>query len=125
MKTLIIKILNKIFNFFKRLGNKTYKQCETSIEERLNSELESEVFILKEILENNDFKLLANYNGIYMYSGINGRMTINNSSYFDGWDWALDYNHQTGTATAFGRVRYVHELQQVLENNHIDIQIKI
>ena len=125
MKAFIIKILNRIFNFFKRLSNKTDKQCKTLVGERLNSELKSNVFINKEILENNDFKLLASYNGIYMYSGINGRMMIHNSHYFDGWDWHLDYDNKTGTATSFGRIHYVHELQQVLKNNHIDTQIKV
>ena len=125
MKTLIIKILDKIFNFFKGLGNKTNKQCEISTKKILNSNLESKAFITKDILEDNNFNLLVNANGIYVYSGINGRLIINNSCYFDGWDWDLDYDRQTGTATAFGRVRYVHELQQVLENNHIDIRIKV
>lgn len=85
----------------------------------------SKSFITPDILENNNFKLLGKGNGIYAYSGINGRITINNSRYFDGWDWTLDYNRQTGTATSFGRIHYAHELQQVLENNHIDIQIKV
>lgn len=125
MKTLIIKILDKIFNFFKGLGNKTDKQCKNPTEEIINSKLESKVFITRDILEDNNFKLLVNANGIYVYSGINGRLTINNSRYFDGWGWDLDYDRQTGTATAFGRIRYVHELQQVLENNHIDTQIKV
>ena len=125
MKSLIIKVLNKIFSFFKRLDNKADQQHKTSIEERVNSKLESKVFITRNILEDNNFKLLLNINGIYAYSGINERLTINNSRYFDGWDWALDYDRQTGTATSFGRIRYVHELQQVLENNHIDIQIKV
>lgn len=125
MKTLIIKILDKIFNFFKGLGNKTDKQCKIPTEEIINSKLESKVFITRDILEDNNFKLLVNANGIYVYSGINKRLTISNSRYFDGWDWDLDYDCQTGTATAFGRIRYVHELQQVLENNHIDTQIKV
>lgn len=124
MKALIIKILDKIFNFFKGFGNKTNKQCKITTEETLNSNLESKAFITKNILEDNNFNLLVNADGIYVYSGINGRLIINNSRSFDGWDWDLDYDRQTGTATAFGRIRYVHELQQVLENNHIDTQIK-
>ena len=121
----IIKIFNQILTFFKGLSNKTIKQSKITTEETLNSNLESKVFITKDILEDNNFNLLVNTNGIYVYSGINGRLIINNSRYFNGWDWALDYDRQTGLATAFGRIRYVYELQQVLENNHIDIQIKV
>jgi hypothetical protein len=121
----IMKIFNRILTFFKKLSNKTIKQCETPTEETLNSNLESEVFITRDILEANNFKLLLQGNGAYIYSGINRRLVINDSRYFDGWDWTLDYNPQIGTATAFGRVRYVHELQQVLENNHVDIRIKV
>lgn len=125
MKEFIIKILNKIFDIFKRFGNKPNQQCKTPTEKILNSNLESKVFITHDILENNNFNLLVNANGIYVYSGINGRFTMNNSRYFNGWEWELDYDRQTGLATSFGRVRYVHELQQVLENNHIDTQIKV
>lgn len=121
----MIKILNKIFNFFKILGNKTDGQSKTPIKEKLNSNLESEIFITRNILENNNFKLLANIYDYCTYSGIDGRLIIKNSHYFNSWDWTLDYNCQTGTAKAFGRICYVHELQQVLENNHFDIQIKV
>ena len=120
----IMKIFNRVLTFFKKLSNKTIKQCETPTEETLNSNLESEVFITRDILEANNFKLLLQGNGAYIYSGINGRLKISNSRYFDGWDWGLDHSRQTGFAT-FGRIRYVHELQQVLENNHIDVRIKI
>lgn len=125
MITQIIKVFNQILTFFKRLINKTDQQHETLTEEKLNSNLESKVFITPDILENNNFKVLLKGNGIHVYSGINRRLVINNSRYFDGWDWTLDYNPQTGSATSFGRIRYVHELQQVLENNHIDTQIKV
>lgn len=125
MKTLVIKIFNQILTFFKKLSNKTTKQSKISTEETLNSKSESEIFITQDILEFNNFKLVTNINDYYAYSDINGRLTINNSYHFDGWDWVLDYNRQTGGATSFGRIRYVHELQQVLKNNHIDIQIKV
>ena len=125
MKALIIKILNKIFNFFKKLGNQTNQQHKTSIEEKVNFNLESEIFITRNILEDNNFKLLTNINDYCAYSSIDGRLIIKNSHYFNSWDWTLDYNDKTGTATAFGRIRYVHELQQVLKNNHFDIQIKV
>lgn len=77
-----------------------------------------------EILEKN-FELLFSKKGIYIYSGIEGRLIIQNHYNVKGWDWSLDYDKQTGTASAFGRVNYIHELQHCLRCNRIDKEIEL
>lgn len=77
-----------------------------------------------EILEKN-FELLFSKQGIYIYSGIEGRLIIQNHYNVKGWDWTLDYDKQTGTASAFGRVNYIHELQHYLRGNRIDKEIEL
>lgn len=77
-----------------------------------------------EILEKN-FELLFSKKGVYIYSGIEGRLIIQNHYKVKGWDWSLDFDIQTGTATAFGRVNYIHELQHCLRGNRIDKEIEL
>lgn len=77
-----------------------------------------------EILEKN-FELLYRKKSIYIYSGIKGRFIIQNHYNVKGWDWSLDYDKQTGTASAFGRVNYIHELQHCLRGNRIEKEIVV
>lgn len=77
-----------------------------------------------EILGKN-FELLLSKKGIYIYSGIEGRLIIQNHYNVKGWYWSLDYDKQTGTASAFGRVNYIHELQHYLRGNRIDKEIVV
>lgn len=96
---------------------------DTWYEEGIENLLEP-IPLTPEILEKN-FELLYRKKGIYIYSGIKGRFIIQNHYNVKEWDWSLDYDKQTGTATAFGRVNYIHELQHCLRSNRIDKEIVV